>query len=655
MRFLSWFRDRTRTRQASRPLRAIGSRVALRLEQLECREVPAAVLINSAAAVEPPFPELTAVNGTLFYKANDGIHGVELWKSDGTAGGNMMVKDIYPGSRGSYPYNLTNVNGTVFFFADDAVHGYELWKSDGTPEGTMMVTPGAQGSQSLTNVNGTLFFTNGALWKSDGTPEGTVLVKDGAAFGSYPLNLTNVNGTLYLTAHGLWKSDGTPEGTVLVKDIVDFDDFNASDLTIVNGTLFFVANDGVSGRELWKSDGTPEGTVLVKDINPGSDGSRLGELTNVNGTLFFHTWDGGFGGALWKSDGTAEGTVVVKDNLLSGGWKTNVNGTLFFYAGPQLWKSDGTEAGTVLVTYFQEQPTWLTNVDGRLFFSGFQDLDQGRELWTSDGTVLGTFMVQDIAPSVRVSSSPAWLTVCNGSLFFPTNYGLWRLSQFVRDDAARTPTNTAVTINIVGNDFLGAGAAIASLTAPAHGSAVLNAGGTITYNPTSGFSGVDSFTYTVTNRFGDVDTATVTVRVIQPVQIDVKPGDRTNAINLNNDGTITVAVFSTATFDARTIDVASVLFAGASAFNWSLQDVNRDGKLDLVLQFRIDDTNLREMYQELLLVDAADGTLDTTRQQTSLLLSGSTTDGGLWEGLDAATLFESGKDLDDLLTALGLK
>ena len=47
---------------------------------------------------------LTNVGGTLFFAANDGTHGVELWRSDGTAGGTQMVKDINPGSNGSYPW-----------------------------------------------------------------------------------------------------------------------------------------------------------------------------------------------------------------------------------------------------------------------------------------------------------------------------------------------------------------------------------------------------------------------------------------------------------------------------------------------------------------------------------------------------------------------
>src|SRR5262249_7890684 len=40
------------------------------------------------------------VNGTLFFAATDGTHGTELWKSDGTAAGTMMVADIFPGTSG---------------------------------------------------------------------------------------------------------------------------------------------------------------------------------------------------------------------------------------------------------------------------------------------------------------------------------------------------------------------------------------------------------------------------------------------------------------------------------------------------------------------------------------------------------------------------
>src|SRR5262249_26931273 len=142
-----------------------------------------------------------------------------------------------------------------------------------------------------------------------------------------PSSLTDVNGTLMFRAlGGLWKSDGTAAGTALVKGLW------GDSLTIVNGTLFFSADDGKNGTELWKSNGTKSGTVLVKDIYSGStrscgpygppcqtipNSSAPADLANVNGTLYFTATDGVNGRGLWKSNGTARGTVLVK-NIAAG-------------------------------------------------------------------------------------------------------------------------------------------------------------------------------------------------------------------------------------------------------------------------------------------------------------------------------------------------
>jgi ELWxxDGT repeat protein len=448
---------------------------------------------------ESDLRELTNVNGTLFFAGSDGVHDLELWKSDGTAAGTVLVKDINSSMvwfGAAVPKFLTNVNGTLFFSANDGVHGVELWTSDGTAAGTVLVQdiyagvessePGGNppDSSGLLNVNGTLFFAANdgvhgvELWKSDGTAAGTVLVKDidsGIGFGnSFPQELTNVNGTLFFTAddgvHGfeLWKSDGTEAGTVLVKDINPIP--GPSDppeyLTNVNGTLHFAANDGVHGTRLWKSDGTTAGTVLVQNIGPGSPFNPE-FLTNVNGTLFFAAGDGVQGVELWKSDGTAAGTVLVKDIFAGAGSSLsslfyspsliNINGTLFFNPrdldhGIELWKSDGTAAGTVLVKDIypgtegpmdpdpiSSAPSFLTNVNGTLFFSA-EDGVHGRELWNSDGTVAGTVLVQDIYPGGGSSEpglglqggTPSGLTNVNGTLFFDANDGvhgreLWKL------------------------------------------------------------------------------------------------------------------------------------------------------------------------------------------------------------------------------------
>ena len=106
---------------------------------------------------------LTAVGNTLYFQANDGTNGVELWKSDGTSSGTVMVKDIYSGSGSSSLDYLTAVGNTLYFVADDGTNGVELWKSDGTASGTVMVKDiTAEVAQLLrpylTAVGNTLYF-----------------------------------------------------------------------------------------------------------------------------------------------------------------------------------------------------------------------------------------------------------------------------------------------------------------------------------------------------------------------------------------------------------------------------------------------------------------------------------------------------------------
>ncbi len=179
----------------------------------------------------------------MYFTADDGIRGIELWKSDGTASGTTLVRDINPTVYSSHPMELTELAGFLYFSADDGANGIELWKSDGTADGTELVenihpTAGAS-PQDLTVVNNTLFFRadNGVngfeLWKHNSTSGGTELVTDintvGAdlSLSSQPTELTNVNGILFFLATNeaagqeLWTSDGTHAGTALVGEIVN--------------------------------------------------------------------------------------------------------------------------------------------------------------------------------------------------------------------------------------------------------------------------------------------------------------------------------------------------------------------------------------------------------------------------------------------------
>ena len=424
-------------------------------------------LVKNIAALGSSSPrDLTDVDGTLFFSADDGVHGRELWKSDGTEDGTVMVKDINP-LIGSDPRHLTNVNGTLFFSAgaeaylgDILIH--ELWKSDGTKDGTVMVrdlNAGNPGNpQSLTNVNGTLFFSaydygDNELWKSDGTEAGTVMVKDinpQAGFSSFPGFLTNFNGTLYFAANDgangreLWKSNGTAAGTIMVKDIdirgYPLGSSSPQRLTPIGNFLFFTADDGEHGRELWKCNGTEAGTVMVEDIWGLESGSEPKGMTRLDLIVAFSADDGLAGRELWGSRLGLDAYPIKDIRTLPGNAQlssdpeffTALGSNVFFAAtaadgtARELWKSDGTEAGTVIVKNINpladSSPSNLTIVNGRLYFAA-DDGANGRELWRSNGTSAGTFMVKNIHPSAGTGSSPSSLINVKDTLFFAASDG----------------------------------------------------------------------------------------------------------------------------------------------------------------------------------------------------------------------------------------
>ena len=95
--------------------------------------------------------DLVEVNGDLYFIADDGTGadatgGNRLWRSDGTARGTVLVKDIYPGADPNFPQDLFEIDGVLFYAAINSnsqggiptENGYELWRREGDGVGTPM-------------------------------------------------------------------------------------------------------------------------------------------------------------------------------------------------------------------------------------------------------------------------------------------------------------------------------------------------------------------------------------------------------------------------------------------------------------------------------------------------------------------------------------
>lgn len=335
------------------------------------------------SVVDNHYPEdLTNVDGTLFFTAEDGVHGRALWKSNGSRHGTKLVKDLDP--RGPYEEEDRNfgyfsaVGRSLLFSADDGTHGFELWRSDGTRDGTVLVEDIAPGEESsaprrMTAIGDTLFFsaTNDfgrELWTSDGTVSGTARITDigppdyGDEYGPYPLGRLGDRLVFYQKGHeagwGVWISDGTTAGT---RNLAHVGEASGPGGLLRRGRdrelYFYTRYDG-----LWKTNGTAAGTVEVTDLPNNDDFCYpswlcwdVGYMVSTGDDLYFSLHDLALGTELWTSDGTARGTGPVEDFVRGhygtyAQYLTESDGTVFFVGqdprhGPEVYRVGGPPPG----------------------------------------------------------------------------------------------------------------------------------------------------------------------------------------------------------------------------------------------------------------------------------------------------------------------
>ncbi|HEV8199969.1 MAG TPA: hypothetical protein VGS03_08105 [Candidatus Polarisedimenticolia bacterium] len=462
------------------------------------------------------------VNGVMVFQADDGVHGLEPWRTDGTAAGTFMLRDVRPGPEGGLLYrdgynslrtigNQVLSGGLVYFLADDGEHGFELWRTDGTTAGTFLLQDIQPGPGSPFGTQNTFYYVDGAtlgatfyfratsaaagaeLWKTDGTVAGTRLVQDiiPGVDSSVPFGLNAINGVLVFGAAGrlyasdgssvtvlsdvqpgcgyptpdqfqkagpflyfqacrqLYRTDGTPGGTIFLREFTPFNGgTNMYFLGPVGGRLLFLADDGVHGPEPWSSDGTPAGTMLAKDINPTTSTYYFNFYLNAGTVTWFMADDGLHGRELWRTDGTPSGTRLVAD-LTPGPGSTDFvsmipwQGGLIFASSLGLFRIDsGTEEFTRIAPF--QITGGLRAVGSRAVFS-YDDGVHGKEPWETDGTEEGTGLLKDINDVARtLASSPIFIGTATGSggaarALYDADDGLGR-SLWVTDG---TPRGTA--------------------------------------------------------------------------------------------------------------------------------------------------------------------------------------------------------------------
>jgi ELWxxDGT repeat protein len=393
---------------------------------------------------------------TVFFSADDGTTGKELWKSDGTGGGTTLVKDINPNGS-SDPDNFVTVGNKTYFVADDGVHGRELWVTDGTAAGTTIASdifPGFQSSSpDHLTVSGTMIWFTAwgqdcirQLWYYDTNTQTASEITLGLNLAvTRDANIQQIvdnNGTIYFSAtdgiHGqeLWIGPGPQGPAQMVKDInPGAGDSNPTSLTVLNGIVYFAADDGGNGIELFRSDGTVMGTYLAASICPGAEGSFPYDLYAWAGYLWFSADNGTSGVELYRYDPTSGGFTTWDINVGPGDSSpsdfTVYNGTLYFsatdgIAGNQVWYFDLTTMTPTPLTNLPaiSAPLDLTATPAGLFFTA-QSPQFGRELYLYNAG-FNTLVGYDINAGAA-SSNPNNLVWDGTQLFFTATSGteLW--------------------------------------------------------------------------------------------------------------------------------------------------------------------------------------------------------------------------------------
>ncbi len=400
---------------------------------------------------------------------DDGTHGSELWRTDGTAAGTRLLFDHAPGQQSAEIATFGMAVDEELWFIDIPNQPFGpapgVWRTDGARPNPTQVLDGAQlGVESFgfsgaaVDGDALLFVSLGQslpaeLWRVDAQGNHqTLWTVPAAACCGYPYFLDALNGTAAFVdgSNALWMTDGTSAGTVRL----------ASGPTI---PYFGRALGGYLVRETVTLPGPVTGT-RVSVFRPGSPAIVF---TYPTQRLVAY----GLGNELWvmvddrdllvvDAAGTSRqiGTFVpdadpqAHRNLFG---LVNTGARKIFFAdggngaGREMWRSDGTAAGTVMVADLQPgaadlQVDFVHQVANRMVFWA-DTPGLGSEPWSTDGTLAGTVLLGDLEPGAGSSSTIYWFWPTSNSALLAIHTSAHGLEPWFCDG---TPSGTRLAADI---------------------------------------------------------------------------------------------------------------------------------------------------------------------------------------------------------------
>ncbi len=356
--------------------------------------------------------------GIVLFWAFHPDHGIELWKSNGSANNATLVKEIIPGTNGitsQETYNMVSAYDRAYFYIDDKVNGTELWVSDGTDAGTHIVTDYCSGTTSsypsilmVDSIYAIVYAFDGGskgVYKTDGTSVGTI--KFGGTSIFYPPTFAyKYNGDYYYISGDVYRSDGTAKSQQLVITANSMGVYSMGGMVKVKDSLYLGINNTSTSAQLRKVKADFSGwSVLAQWPQNGQNAGPPISFYKFGDNVYYRLVCQYYiiGSYELHHIDVNTNAINILDTFLETSlnphfaWLTGYKGNVYFRAMTkvtnkrQLYMTNGTRSGTRILTSALEDgiATSVAIYKDTLYFIE----NEKQKLWNTDGTAAGTKMI----------------------------------------------------------------------------------------------------------------------------------------------------------------------------------------------------------------------------------------------------------------------